>query len=143
MEKTNKTSLIRTKRLPLYRGKGKYSGEWIYGNLIQNCNGEYIVSEQDSVKVEFNTVGRETFKTDKNGYDIYEDDILKCECLDGRGNLIRTVYLLVYWDTAAAGFKLKCSDCAEPDDMDCMNDCEIVGNINDNLEYLKLFEVTA
>lgn len=160
MTKTDKKSLIGTKRFPLYRGKtefairrtGEKAGEWVYGYFTYNCvdhlyiariersTGSEYGEPVDYIGVDYNTVGRETFKTDKNGYDIYEDDVLKYDCYED-GELVLTEYFIVYWNVGLAGFMLKSSISKMPVDMDDVKYCEIVGNIHDNPEYLKFFEV--
>jgi uncharacterized phage protein (TIGR01671 family) len=133
-----------------FRGKRAYSGEWVFGNLIQGKNGKkYIIPfdwvEEDGHHLEINsdipvftdqkTIGQFTGLHDKNGKEIYEEDILRC--LDADGEYYNTE---VKWN--GGSFMVEVNGC----DYDytvigwAMNneieELEIIGNIYDNPKIL-------
>ena len=132
-----------------YRGKDVKTGEWKYGHLITlNVNDktayliitdDYAVVDKelkpweiafflnvDIFMVDPNTVGQFTGLLDKNGKEIYENDIVKCNGSDW-------LYKVVFSNTA---FKLNRPDgyffTIERDDV-----FEVIGNIHDNPELLR------
>ena len=132
-----------------YRGKDVKTGEWKYGHLITlNVNDKtayFIITDDyavvdkelkpweiafflnvDIFMVEPNTVGQFTGLLDKNGKEIYEDDIVKYNGSDWW-------YKVVFWNV---GFKLNRPDgyffTIERDDV-----FEVICNIHDNSELLR------
>lgn len=139
----------------LFRGKCKKTGRWFTGQYIHLHKTTYCVKEDYEADKENNlmyivfeemtdwglpnrhlrvdvipeTVGQYTGLTDKNGKNIFEGDIIKfCAGL-------KKPYI-VEFDTGR--FVLTRSDAhAEIIDV-CIVPCEVIGNIHDNPELLRI-----
>lgn len=123
----------------LFRGKRKYNGEWIYGNLAIRDNvkrWEFFIG-QNSLGYEVipETVGQFTGLTDKNGTKIFEGDIVDVAYDIGYVGISaeRTGAFIVVFDN---GCFMKRNEKGLfhfiPSDK-----CKVIGNIHDNPELLK------
>lgn len=119
-----------------FRGKRLDNGEWVVGSYIKAENRDLSIAHQivpyesgEAVReVDPVTVGQYTGLKDKNGREIYEEDIL----LDESG-----VYAVVYYSMGTF-----CVDFGEGFDLQYFTDgiheiCEVIGNIHDDPELLK------
>ena len=128
----------------LFRGKTEFN-TWVTGSLIQVSNYCCILSEDNgenynypyldgelgtidgmATPIQPETIGQYTGLTDKNGTKIFEGDIIKI------GNKIRFVFF-----GAAAYRHTNFGEYASDLTIKDANNCEVIGNIHDNLELLK------
>lgn len=119
-----------------FRGKRLDNGEWVIGSYIEAENRDLSIAHQivpyesgEAVReVDPVTVGQYTGLKDKNGREIYEEDIL----FDESG-----VYAVVCYSMGTF-----CVDFGEGFDLQYFTDgiheiCDVVGNIHDDPELLK------
>lgn len=119
-----------------FRGIDTMSGEMVYGDLAQQklTNGSIttaIVQTYATYDVNSKTIGQFTGLFDKNGKEIYEGDIVKCD---------KFVYEVVFEEKRFASYGL----CRKGDMFmhyfgEAMESqqCEVIGNIHDNKELIK------
>ncbi|MCM1503381.1 MAG: YopX family protein [Bacteroidales bacterium] len=120
-----------------FRGKRLDNGEWILGYLFQDDDDHFpeihaCGTLDNWEQVREATVGQYTGRTDKNGIEIYEDDIILQQ-----GNSGRRVPMLVRFEDGAfvVGRHKGASTPDRP--MPIQKRCEVIGNIHDNPEILK------
>ena len=122
----------------LFRGKRKYNGEWVEGFYYKDLwsdNAHYIIYDGTDYEVIPETVGQYTGKTDKNGKNIFEGDIVYCKSRLDNANMVvifecgqfRMVLSENYrsYQTNSGFYDINCFD------------KEVIGNIHDNPELFK------
>ena len=133
-----------------FRGFNNSNSEWNYGNLVI-VDGKYHITDQEEYEevsdytlVDKSSVGQFTGLYDKNGTEIYENDILQLKRDGKEYNPLLVVYSEVY-----AGFCMlsestlnnviyKPHKPVNPNWWDEFKDeIEIIGNIYDNPELFK------
>lgn len=120
-----------------FRGKGRITGNWFYGNLFMGMYGRtHIFSlEVGALEVDPETVGQFSGLYDCDGKEIFEGDILKWS--NG------LMYAVKFWHGMFYASVEECNEgilggfplhaLTEYED----GKCEIVGNIYDNPGLLK------
>lgn len=127
-----------------FRGKRIDTGEWVYGNLLQDSGLCFIGKNIEVFKeapfneclVNPDTVGQYTGLKDRNGKEIYEGDILLHE---ERYNLgLFKDYIKVEWEDAgyiATVLNNESKGLVQP--LEYCTDYPVCGNIHDNPELLE------
>lgn len=130
-------------RISRFRGKRLDNGEWVYGYLCENMNGDLSIQQivrkvengfavpHRIFKVKPESVGQFTGLHDKNGKEIYEGDVLRM--YDNNNYTFTCIYL-----QTQSAFLGKCNETQ----LGLANitegvSKEIIGNIHDNHELLK------
>ena len=131
----------------LFRGKRLDNGEWVIGFITSACDcaGRLYFIEQPaqdlddcnhSYEVDFTTIGQYTGMLDKNSTNIFEGDICNfsnCSDIDNYGVIVydagETEFGIDYGSTYLGLGRHYHS-----------RDIEVIGNIYDNPELLKIYE---
>lgn len=133
----------------LFRGKRLNNGEWVTGKMYRIARdlNPFIMLEDKhgcSYEVDEETVGQYTGLKDKHGKRIFEGDILHiAKIADGIGGYYQPpldypVNVVVKWDLCAWMWETLCDDkryITFPDAW-CHYECEVIGNVHDNPEFL-------
>ena len=125
-----------------FRGKSKRTGEWLYGDLVRNVEGEFAIVPPfeismnnycENYEVDKKTIGQLVAKIRKSNGDIcevYSQDIVKLTAYDGE-----TQYVIAddrgFVESKFLEFRTLIHFV---DDYDV--EWEVVGNIYDNKELL-------
>ena len=123
-------------RITKHRGKREDNGEWVYGAfypikdeyvffIINNCKSIDFDDDDTTFnghKVHKKSVGEFTGLLDKNGKEVFEGDIFELGAVE--------------WIDGA--FRFKNSNCYMVIDSHIAHNFEIIGNIFENAELVKL-----
>jgi len=140
----------------LFKGK-TFNGEWVYGwvttQFKKHTDGELLTKIQSNTfgvgehQVQTETVGEYTGLKDKNGVKIFEGDIVKGQSLYKYGGfeylgVVRwgNQNYLIGWLVSNASGDWDLRACSAKISLDNITG-EIIGNIYDNPELLKEYEV--
>ena len=117
-----------------FRGKCKTTGEWFYGYLFKSDSGERThikTNHKGCLDIDPDTVGEFTGLRDKNGIEIYENDLIECN---------KKIYEVI-WDKGMFVLKNTLSSVVGDTSLGLMLDVfdmGIIGNRYDNPELLRL-----
>ena len=140
-----------------FRGKSKRTGEWLYGDLVRNVEGEFAIVPPfeismnnycENYEVDKETIGQSTGLYDEDEREIYEGDIVDwvffyMDCNGGAVECDTIVTGIIEW--YQGGFILKVINNDFEDagqygisslNTDTESDVVVKGNIYDNKELL-------
>ena len=125
-----------------FRGKRIDNGKWVYGYLFKIWEHCFILwgttnDMPNMIEVIPETVGQFTGLIDKNGKKIYEGDVVKTTALlnDHHQRGATVVSPVEYWHGATC---LSITYVPLSLDFQVSHEIEIIGNIHDNPELMKL-----
>lgn len=118
-----------------FRGKRVDSGEWVYGYYLIAAGMTFIscFGERQPIHVDRKTVGQYTGKSDKNGREICEGDLLFDPDYDDD-------LIIVVWNNDELCYYAKYVNNSGSDPLNhyYTDGLEIIGNIHDNPELLEV-----
>lgn len=126
-----------------FRGKGKDTGDWVYGDLRHQKVGDFY--EIDGWTVNTDTIGQFTGLHDKNGKEIYEGDIVATKLNDKiitvgdiqfHCGVFGAEWRYAKKDKTMVGSWGQRHNLRRLDD-DIIENIEVIGNIYDNPELIK------
>lgn len=116
-----------------------YSNEWVEGFYYQLVSQHYIRKDIHVWEVDLKTIGQFTGLIDKNGFKIFEGDILSydyADCKEFKEWMKDPCYVVKYdeeYNYIVAGFGIKNKSYCHAFRF---KHCEVIGNIYDNIEFL-------
>lgn len=131
-----------------FRAKDKYTGKWVYGDLIHNQKVTKKGLEPrvmvGGYEVDEDTISQYTGLKDVNNKEIYEGDIVKWTFFFYIGSEVQKDLVgIIKWYQGGSIFDVIKHDIEEAGfygisdlNTDTESDCEIIGNIYDNKELL-------
>ena len=142
-----------------FRGKSKRTGEWLYGDLVRNVEGEFAIVPPfeismnnycENYEVDKKTIGQSTGLYDENGSEIYEGDIVDWTFFytgnynGGAVECDTIVTGIIEWHQGGFILKVINNDFEDAGqysisdlNTDTKSDVVVKGNIYDNKELLK------
>lgn len=131
-----------------FRGKGKDTGDWVYGDLRHQKVGDFY--EIDGWTVNTDTIGQFTGRHDKYNTPIYEGDVLEIRKFSFEEDNPETQVGDVFWHNGAFRIReIYSSDgydeignvldelCYSDGTYNSWAECKIIGNIYDNPGFIK------
>lgn len=120
--------------------RGKHSDKWIYGYLLKNIDDDkyYIsVSLDRFYQVKKETIGQYVGLNDKNGVEIYEEDIVLLDCYNYEEPAFDGKFKVVYDEINGMWLFIDLEDEKRvytfEDIRGCYkSDIEVIGNIYEN-----------
>lgn len=129
-------------RIIKFRGKRIDNNKWIYGDLLQpsEFNNIYEISDNgciDGTRYEVNpkTIGQFTGLKDKNGKEIYENDIVSFNLkTDGEGQ--PNIIGYIEYQTTFSSYRIMSSEGSFALDYN-IKEIEVIGNVFDSKNLLE------
>ena len=119
-----------------FRGR-RFDGTWVYGYYVQRGQEAFIFDEHGNEHlVKRETVGQYTGLKDKNGVEIYEDDILQT-FNDVTGKKMANRLVVEYEELENCGCCTYDSGIGFNFNLNSPSTCEVIGNIYENPELLE------